>query len=205
MKHITLFTLFISPIVLNAVGDGLLIDALIPYDDDGFYGGSIIILFIIYISIPLFITVAVGSLIAYFIFPKILKEFQLLIELYYENKLVQGAKRHLIHFFIFTTFVLIFIIILQMFHISYLYLFVTLIFSYSSFFGFYILLYTLMALYRKNIQKVIIGLFLGGGIFLFFAPSGYYLFLPIYNFFNGTEKIEKHTIAEVKHSVGYYC
>ncbi len=155
-------------------------EIFVPYDDDGFYGGSIIILFIIYVGIPFFIIFATGGLIAYFIFPKILEEFRSLIELYYEGKLVEGVKRHLWHLLLFTTFMLIFIAILKMFHLSDFYLFMTVIFSYSSFFGFYTLLYTLMALYYKNIQKVVLGLFLGAFIGIGFLGSGYAIFQPLY-------------------------
>ncbi len=169
-------------------------EIFVPYDDDGFYGGSIIILFLIYVSIiftkfiiiftQFIIYVSIifttGGLIAYFIFPKSVEEFRSLIELYYEGKLVEGVKRHLWHLLLFTTFMLIFIGILKMFHLSYFYLFMTAIFSYSSFFGFYTLLYTLMALYYKNIQKVVLGLLLGAFIGIGFLGSGYAIFQPLY-------------------------
>jgi len=165
------------PIFLNA--SDTIVDALIPYDDNGFYAGSIIILFIIYVAIPLFI-VMIGGLILYFIFPKILAEFQMLIGLYYEGKLIQGVKRHLIHFLIFTIFVLIFIMILKMFQLSYFYLLITLIFCYSSFFGFYIFLYTVIALYHKNIQKALFGFLLGSFVSISFLGSAYAIFQPLY-------------------------
>ena len=173
---------------LGASDDLALSEIFVPYDEDGFYGGSIIMLFIFYVGIFIGIAIhtmiifLIGGLIAYFFFPKIIQEFKLLIGLYYSVALKEAFRRHFIHFLVFTPMALyVLFLIYKFFEPSYFYLLMLLVFLYSSFFGFYIFLYAVMALYFKNWTKVLIALVLGGGIFIFFASSGYFVFEPIYN------------------------
>ena len=157
-------------------------DVLVPYDDDGFYGGSIILMFLIYfIWIPMAFFLGVGGVITYFVFPQIIQEFKLIITLYDRIELQKAFARHAIHLLIFTPVVMILLYFVEdIFQSSYWYLFALFIFLISSFFGFYVFLYFAMALYLKNWKKILIALVLGGGVFLFFASSGYFVFEPIY-------------------------
>jgi len=89
--------------------------------------------------------------------------------------------KHLIHFLIFTLISLALVfLIYKFFEPSYFYFLMLLVFLYSSFLGFYVFLYAIMALYLKNWKKVLIALVLGGGVFIFFTSSGYFVFEPIY-------------------------
>ena len=176
-----LFTLFVLFVFLTWIGATELGDILMPYDDDGFYGGSIIILFLIYVGIPF---IFIGSFLLFVVFPKLLSEFKMLIHLYYTMELKKAVKKHLIHLFIFTTLELLLIyLVYTVFEVSYFYLFMLLIYLYSSFFGFYIFLYFVMAMYFKNWKKVFIALILGAGVSIFFILSTYFVFEPIYLFY----------------------
>lgn len=149
---------------------------------------------IIYIIILMMVAafLLITGIIAYFFLPPLIKEWRYIIELYFDMKLKDAFFRHLIHFIFFIPIVLLFLYVAYTFDVSYSYMFLLVIFLGSSFFGFYIFLYFLFSIQEKNLKKVIIALSLGSGIFLFFAPSGYYVFLPIYEFFNGKETIEKN-------------
>jgi len=156
-------------------------EIFVPYNDEGFYGGSIIILFVIYVLIPLAIIVLIGAGVAYLLFPKTINEFKLLIGLYYDAEWREALSRHFIHFLLFVLFAFAFLfLIYKLFDPSYFYLLMLLVFLYSSFFGLYVFLYCLMALYFKNWKKVLIALFMGGAVFVFFVSSGYFVIGPIY-------------------------
>jgi len=178
---ILLLVLALSFGILGASDELPLSEIFVPYDDEGFYGGSIIILFVIYVLIPLAIIVLIGAGVAYFLFPKIINEFKLLIGLYYDAEWNEALSRHFIHFFIFIPLALTFLfLVYKFFDPSYFYLLMLLVFLYSSFFGLYVFLYCMMALYFKNWKKVLIALLIGGAVFLFFASSGYFVIEPIY-------------------------
>jgi len=108
-------------------------EIIVPYDDEGFYGGSIIILFVIYVLIPLAIIVLIGAGVAYLLFPKIINEFKLLIGLYYDAEWREALSRHFIHFLLFVLFAFAFLfLIYKLFDPSYFYLLMLLVFLYSS-------------------------------------------------------------------------
>jgi hypothetical protein len=138
----------------------------------------------------------VTGIVTYLFLPSLLKEWRYIIELYFDMKLKDALFRHLIHLLFFIPILLFFLYIAYTFDVSYLYMFALVVFLGSSFFGFYIFLYFLFSIQQKNLKKVIIALFLGSGIFVSFAPSGYYVFLPIYEFFNKKETITKNQKSE---------
>ena len=177
-----LFTLFLMLVFSTWIWATELGDILVPYDDDGFYGGSIILLFLIYVGIP---SIFIGSFLLLVIFPKLLSEFKTLINLYYTMELKEAVKKHLIHLVIFTALeVFLIYLVYIIFEVSFFYLFMLLVYLYSSFFGFYIFLYFMMTVYFKNWKKVFIALFLGAGVSVFFILSAYFVFEPIYLFYN---------------------
>ena len=177
MKKIVYIYLLIGILSTFVCGE----DILVPYDENGFYGGAIILMILIYVGIPFMLLSAVGGLIALFLFPKIISEFKTLIEMYYNIELKQALKKHLVHFLIFTPIAFSLIYgVYSFFEVSNFYLFILLVFLYSSFFGLYIFLYFAMSLYFKNWIKIFIALLLGGGVFIFFASSAYFVFEPVY-------------------------
>jgi len=162
-----------------------------------------IILIAILMMVSAFLLIA--GIVAYLFLPSLLKEWRYLIELYFDMKLKDALFRHLTHFIFFIPIVLLFLYVAYTFDVSYFYMFSLVVFLGSSFFGFYIFLYFLFSIQQKNLKKVIIALCLGAGIFLFFAPTGYYVFLPIYEFFNEKEMIQKNQkeIIVKKENIGY--
>jgi hypothetical protein len=145
----------------------------------------------------------IAGIVTYLFLPSLLKEWRYIIELYFDMNLKDALFRHLIHFIFFIPIVLLFLYTAYTFDVSYLYMFLLVVFLGSSFFGFYIFLYFLFSIQQKSFKKVIIALFLGAGIFVSFAPSGYYVFLPIYKLFNEKERIEKNQKCEKKENIGY--
>jgi len=144
------------------------------------------------------------GIIAYLFLPFLIKECKSIIELYFNMKLKDAIFRHLIHLLFFIPIILFLLFVASNFDVSYLYMFSLVVFLGSSFFGFYIFLYFLFAIQQKNIKKIIIALFLGGGVFVFFAPSGYYLFLPIYKYWDGIKDIEYIKKIKSKNSVDIF-
>jgi len=183
-------------------------DVLVPYDDDGFYGGTIILMALLYIGVPIALVLGVGGVIAYFIFPKVIQEFRLIVTLYDTMEFKKALTRHFFHLLFFTPVAIAILYFTYLiFHPSYWYLFALFLFLYSSFFGFYLFLYFAMALYLKNWKKVLISLILGGGIFFVFAPSGYFVFEPVYRFFNQKETKKEKSIGydkNISHSVDIF-
>jgi len=149
-----------------------------------------IIYIIILMMIGAFLLIA--GIVTYLFLPSLLKEWRYIIELYFDMKLKDAIFRHLIHFIFFIPIVLFFLYVAYTFDVSYLYMFALVVFLGSAFFGFYIFLYFLFAIQQRNLKKIILALFLAACIFVSFAPSGYYAFLPIYNFFNEKEMITKN-------------
>jgi len=141
------------------------------------------------------------GIIAYLFLPFLIKEWKSIIELYFNMKLKDALFRHLIHLLFFIPIILFLLFVASNFDVSYLYMFSLVVFLGSSFFGFYIFLYFLFAIHQKNIKKVVIALFLGGAVFIFFAPSGYYLFLPIYNYLTDKEVIPDNMSAGEKERI----
>jgi len=166
---------------------------------------------IIYIAILMIVgafSVIMGIL-AYLFLPSILKEFKKVIDLYLDMKLKEALYRHFIHFVFFIPIILFLIYVASHLEVSYLYLFALIIFLISSFFGFYIFIYFLFSIQQKNFKKVIIALVLGAGTFVFFAPSGYVVFLPIYKAFYKTkttvqkEEVQEKELIVKKENIGY--
>lgn len=159
-------------------------EIFVPYDDEGFYGGSIIILFFLYIYLPLILCFLITGSIAYFFVPFIFQEFMSLIKMYDNLEFKKALTRNFIHLLFFLPIVAICIYVAFILEASIFYLFALLVFLGSCFVGFYIFLYFLFSLYTKNLKKVFISLILGASIFIFFAPSAYFIFTPIYKTLN---------------------
>ena len=152
-------------------------EIFLPYNDEGgFYGGSIILLFL-YIALPsiLCFSIAIAGTIAYFFVPFIFQEFMSLIKMYDNLEFKKALTRNFIHLLFFLPIVAICIYFAFIFEASIFYLFILLVFLGSCFVGFYIFLYFLFSLYTKNLKKVFISLILGASIFIFFAPSAYFI------------------------------
>jgi len=160
-------------------------EIFIFYDDEGFYGGSIILLFL-YIALPsiLCFSIAIAGSIAYFFVPFIFQEFMSLIKMYDNLEFKKALTRNFIHLLFFLPIVAICIYFAFILEASIFYIFALLVFLGSCFVGFYIFLYFLFSLYTKNLKKVFISLILGASIFIFFAPSAYFIFSPIYKTLN---------------------
>ncbi|CAA6817869.1 MAG: Unknown protein [uncultured Sulfurovum sp.] len=158
-------------------------DIFVPYDDEGFYAGSIIILFIIYFLTP-FITLLIIGGITYAIAPFVFQEFKRLIQLYDDFQFKEAFFKHFIHFLLFTPIAVLLLYFAYSLENTTLYLFALFIFLYSSFIGFYVTLYFIYATYTKRLKRIFISLILGAGVFLFFASSAYVVFEPIYKKFH---------------------
>ena len=182
-KRVFVLSLLLFSTFLMASDSG---DLLVPYDDDGFYGGAIILMLLLYVGLPLLVLSVIFGVVASFIFPKIFSEFKSLIMNYYNMELKKALIQHFIHLLIFTPLAFgILYLVYTIFDVTYLYLFMLLMFLYSSFVGFYLLLYALVSAHYKNWKKLLIALVLGVGVFLFFAPSLYVVFEPVYVTFYG--------------------
>jgi len=165
-------------------------DIFVPFDDNGFYGGVILLVLLVYIGIFVAIFSAflmllpallgIGFIGINYLLPLLIQEFKALLEYYYTLQLKKALYRHALHFIAFSIiFISLLLIIYHLFSPSYLYLIALIIFGYSSFMGWYVFLFFLLALHRKAWLRVLVALILGGGIFLVFAPSGYLVFEPL--------------------------
>jgi len=155
--------------------------------------GVVIIAVLIYV---LAILIAIGlvlGIIAYLLFPIVIEEFKRITLLYYNMELKKALLRHFVHFLLFAPIALIILYLAFISNASFLYLLALFIFLGSAFVGFYIFLYFAWSAYNKNIKKVIISLLLGGAIFIFFAPSTYFVFAPIYRALNHGESVKTIT------------
>ncbi len=148
-------------------------------------GFGLLFLGIITLGILLFIAIVILS-IAYIFLPPIFREFLKVIKLYYDMRFKHAIIRHIIHFFIFLIFFSILIMVIYSLKVSWLYLFSLAIFLQSAFFGFYILLFFLYSAYYKSWKRVSVALLLGAILFIPFSISSYFVFKPIYHFYNTT-------------------
>jgi len=142
--------------------------------------GVVIIAVLIYV---LAILIAIGlvlGIMAYLLFPIVIEEFKTITKLYYNMALKKALMRHFVHLILFIPIASLLLYLAFISHASWYYLLALFIFLGSAFFGFYVFLYFAWSLYHKNIKKVLLALVLGGGIFIFFAPSTYFVFAPIY-------------------------
>jgi len=113
---ILLLVLALSFGILGASDELPLSEIFVPYDDEGFYGGGIVLFFMFYIAIfiigiliQIIIIFLIAGIISFFFFPKIINEFKLLIGLYYDAEWSEALSRHFIHFLIFIPLALTFL------------------------------------------------------------------------------------------------
>jgi len=128
-------------------------------------------------------TLIVGVLllgtVAYVLIPPLFQEFMKITELYFTLEFKKAVIRHFFHLLFFLPFLLYILYLAFTLGASYWKIFAIFIFLGSSFFGFYIFIFFLYSLVKKSYKRVFVSLFLGAGVFVFFAPSAYVLFEPI--------------------------
>lgn len=139
-----------------------------------------VIAFIIYVLAVLFIIGLLLLTIVFFLLPPITQNFLNLIELYYKNDFIKAIKKHSIHLLIFFPIFSLIIYLAIKLNATILVLISLILFLGSAFVGFYIFLFFLYSAYYKSWKRVFVALFLGAMVFVPFAPSGYFLFEPIY-------------------------
>jgi len=122
-----------------------------------------------------------------FLIPPIFKELKYITMLYYKMELKKAIARHIVHFIVFLPLLSIMLYVLYINEYSIVDLVVFLLFLLSAFVGFYIFLYFMYALSDKNSKKIFLSLFLGGAVFVVFAPSAYYSLSPMYNYMQTDE------------------
>ena len=135
----------------------------------------IIIYMVIAFIIAMLVIALILGILALFGAPNYFKA----IKLYYEGEEKEAYKKVFYAFLFVLPFLLWLIFLIDMTGVTLFYEISTAIFLISSFIGLAVFLLFLYSVKMKNIEKSIKALLMGAVVFIFFAPSGFFILKPI--------------------------